>query len=158
MKVGDTVGDGDPHPETKRSAAGSSYISDSRVPDRGDELFCTSVLRLLLEQSERFSQLRQLSFRGIQVNGLPTRAETDGVPGENGVPDNDKLLQQTFPNCSVEIFEQMYPMHVYVDDTYQGWPPERTESTQDEGDGLLWDASFYNDYRKRFGPQWRVQR
>ncbi|KAK9783927.1 hypothetical protein SCAR479_00486 [Seiridium cardinale] len=156
MQVGDTVGDGDPYPEDKRSAAGYSYMWDSGVSDRGDELFCTSVLRLLLEQSARFSQLRQLSFRGIQVNGLPTRTDTDGVPGKNGVPDNDKLLHQAFPNCSVEIFEQMYPIHVYADDTYE--PPEHPESTQDEGDGLLWDASFYNDYRKRFGPQWRVQR
>jgi hypothetical protein len=83
--------------------------------------------------------------------------DTDETPGKNGVPDNDSLMRQAFPNCSIDIFEPAYPLHVYPGNIYQNWPDERHEANQDEGDGLLYDASFYNDYKKRFGPQWRIQ-
>jgi hypothetical protein len=160
MRVGDTVGDGDPHPSPKFSSDDRTFTAWGRGrdgPDRGDEIFCRSVLRLLLEESNSFLQLAQLSFRGIQVKGLPVRRDSDEVPGKNGVPDNDELLTRAFPKCSIEIFEPAYPIHVYAGDVYQGWPEERQEASQDEGDGLLNDASFYNDYKKRFGPQWRIQ-
>lgn len=124
-------------------------------PDRGDELFGRSVLRLLLQESASFLKLRQLSLRGIQVHGLPTW-DADEVPDTNEAPDNVELLRQGFPTCNIEIFEQVYPLHVYScrDDSV----PEGLEKVrQDEGNGLLYDGSYYKDYMWRFGPQWRIQ-
>lgn len=154
MEVGDTVGDGEPLPEFR----GSQSLSGLRVADqdRGDELFCRSVLRFMLEHSGRFSNLRRLALRGIQMSGLKTDKDSDQVPGSDGVPDNNEALRRAFPNCEVDIFEETYPIHVYAGYVYQSWPENRHEAMQDEGDGLLHDFSYYNDYKKRFGPQWRI--
>lgn len=157
MEVGDTVGDGDPHPEMKGSNVSSIYSYRSGEPDRGDELFCRSVLRLLLEESNRFRELKQLSLRGIQIKGVPIRTDSIAVPGKNGAPNNDELLRVAFPNCEVELFENAYPIHVYAGYIMQSWDETRQEAMQDEGDGLLYNLSYYNDYKKRFGPQWRVK-
>jgi hypothetical protein len=151
MLVGDTIGDSDPIPEEKRSSDAAALPDWDRGSDRGDEIFCQSVLRFLLEESNSFSRLGQLSFRGIQVKGLPTRQDNadDEVPGRNGVLDNDELLSRAFPNCNIDIFEPAYPIHVYSGQTFQQRPEEGQEAGQDEGDGLLHDASFYNDYINR---------
>ncbi|KAH6646111.1 hypothetical protein BKA67DRAFT_663973 [Truncatella angustata] len=154
---GSAAGDSDPVPELKRSARNAFQPTESTDPDRGDELFCRSVLRLLLERGDHFSQLRQLSLRGLQIRGLPTGTDTDEVPGKNGVLDNDVLLRRALPNCNVEIFEPCYPIHVYAGYYYQRWPRTRQEAMQDEGDGLLYSLSVHNDYKKRFGPQWRLK-
>jgi hypothetical protein len=154
MEEGDTVGDGDPLPVFR----GSQSLSGGRSADadRGDELFCRSVLRFMLEHSGQFSNLRHLALRGIQMSGLKTDTDSDQVPGDNGVPDNDEALRCAFPHCEIDIFEATYPIHVYVGYNFQMWPENRHEAMQDEGDGLLWDLSYYNDYKKRFGPQWRI--
>lgn len=154
MEIGDTVGDGDPWPESKGSQGLFGWRSAEA--DRGDELFCTSVLRFLLEHNGRFSNLRRLALRGIQISGHKTDEDSDHVPGSNGVPDNDEALRKAFPNCDIDVFEQTYPIHVYAGYVYQSWPDNRHEAMQDEGDGLLYNLSFYNDYKKRFGPQWRI--
>lgn len=154
MEVGDTVGDGDPWPESRGPQIGLTWRSAEA--DRGDELFCKSVLRFMLEQSGRFSNLRRLALRGIQMSGLKTDEDSDEVPGSNGVPDNDEALRRAFPNCEVDIFKETYPIHVYAGYVYQSWPDNRHEAMQDEGDGLLYNSSYYNDYKKRFGPQWRI--
>lgn len=148
-QVGDTVGDGAPWPEPRGSWGGADA-------DRGDELFCTSVMRFMLEHSGNFSNLRRLALRGIQMSGLKTNEDSDQVPGANGVPDNDEALRRAFPNCEIDIFENTYPIHVYAGYVYQGWAENRHEAMQDEIDGLLYDFSYYNDYKKRFGPQWRI--
>lgn len=154
MEVGDTVGDGDPWPESRGPQIGLTWRSAEA--DRGDELFCRSVLRFILEQSGRFSNLRRLALRGIQMAGLKIDEDSDEVPGANGVPDNDEALRRAFPNCEVDIFKETYPIHVYAGYVYQSWPDNRHEAMQDEGDGLLYNSSYYNDYKKRFGPQWRI--
>ncbi|KAK6224107.1 hypothetical protein LQW54_000254 [Pestalotiopsis sp. IQ-011] len=154
---GDTVGDGDPHPERKGSnRGGPNNPFMGTDPDRGDVLFCQSVLRLLLEQSGRFENLRRLALRGIQIKGIPTQKESVAVPGIDGVPNNDKLLQQAYPSCDIELFDRAFPLFVYDGSTYQGWEDNRHEAMQDEGDGLLYDLSYFNEYKKRFGPQWRI--
>lgn len=154
MEVGDTVGDGDSLPKSR----GSRSLPHWRSPDadRGDELLCRSVLRFMLEHRRDFSNLRRLALRGIQMSGLKTDSDSDQVPGDNGVPDNDEALRRAFPNCEIDIFQETYPIHVYAGYVYQSWPQNRHEAMQDEGDGLLWDLSYYNDYKKRFGPQWRI--
>ncbi|KAK5626967.1 hypothetical protein RRF57_002682 [Xylaria bambusicola] len=152
----DTVGDGDLVPVAKGDNRRGGIIFTSIGPDRGDELFCRSVLRLLLEQSDRFPKLERLAFRGIQVKGLCTQTGVVEVPGKNGVPDNDERLREMYPNCDIEIFEDSYPIHVYAGYVYQSWPLSRQEAMQDEGDGLMWNLAYYNDYRKRFGPQWHL--
>jgi hypothetical protein len=149
--VGDTVNDGDSWPRTK-----GSYRRDTQDPDRGDVIFCQSVLPLLLEQSGSFTSLRRLAFRGIQVKGISTRADSVDRPGKNGVLDNDELLQKAYPGCDVEIFEQAYGIYVYAGDVYESWSENRHEAAQDQSDGLLHDASFFNDYKMRFGPQWKI--
>lgn len=154
MEVGDTVGDGDPWPESRAAQGWSNWRSAEA--DRGDELFCRSILRFMLEHSGRFSNLRRLALRGIQMSGLKTDKDSDQVPGANGVPDNDEALRRAFPNCEVDIFKNTYPIHVYAGYVYQSWPDNRHEAMQDEGDGLLYDSTYYNDYKKRFGPQWRI--
>ncbi|KAI8624358.1 hypothetical protein F5Y19DRAFT_319188 [Xylariaceae sp. FL1651] len=159
MHVGDTVGDGDSVPECKGGNRINSYFGFSSVnTDRGDRLFCRSVLRLLLEQSSLFPRLEHLTFRGIQIKGLPTRKGVNEVPGKDGAPDNDELLHELYPQCDIEIFEDAYPIHVYAGHIYQNWPLNRHEAMQDEGDGLMWDLSYFNDYKRRFGPQWRIRR
>lgn len=154
MEVSDTVGDGDPWPESRGPQRMTGWRSAEA--DRGDELFCRSVLRFMLEHSWRFSNLRRLALRGIQMSGLKTDKDSDQVPGANGVPNNDEALRRAFPHCEVDIFNKTYPIHVYAGYVYQGWPESRHEAMQDEGDGLLYDFSYYNDYKKRFGPQWRI--
>ncbi|KAF2970377.1 hypothetical protein GQX73_g3193 [Xylaria multiplex] len=156
VEEGDTVGDGDLLPEAKGSNRRGRMPFQSNSPDRGDELFCRSVLRLLLEQSNLFPKLQHLAFRGIQIKGLHAGMGVDEVPGENGVPDNDELLRELYPHCNVELFEDAYPIHVYAGYVYQSWPMSRQEAMQDEGDGLMWNLTYYNDYKKRFGPQWRI--
>lgn len=153
--LGDTVFDGDPVPLQKKSKAGwtSPWPIDY---DRGDELFCRSVLRLLLERSREFSNLRHLALRGIRIKGLATGAQEDVVPGEHGEPDNDELLRQAYPDCEVELFEDVYPIHADDEDEYYTGNDNAHQAIQDEGDGLLHSLAFYNDYKKRFGPQWRV--
>lgn len=136
MSVGDTLGDSDAVPERKRSSGDRhqpSWVSTD--PDRGDVQFATSVLQLLLEKSDSFLRLRKLSFRGIQIKGLPIGSKSD------------ELLHQRFPNCSIDIFEPAYPIH---SDIYH-------EAVQEDGDGLLASVSFYTDYKTRFGPQWTIQ-
>lgn len=155
MEVGDTVGDGDPHPVGKGSGR-SMHFGSNRGPDRGDELFCESVLRLLLEGSNRFSQLKQLSFRGIQIKGIKVDKDAETIPGTGNTLDNYDLLRLSFPDCQIELFEKAYPIHVYAGNVYQSWPEDRHEAMQDQGDGLLYNQSYFNDYKKRFGPQWRV--
>ncbi|KAK7700414.1 hypothetical protein SLS64_011022 [Diaporthe eres] len=154
MEDGDTVGDGDPLPEFRGSQSLSGWRSAEA--DRGDELFCRSVLRFMLEHGGRFSSLRRLALRGIQMSGLKTDKDSDQIPGSNGVPDNNEALRRAFPNCEIDIFEETYPIHVYAGYVYQSWPGNRHEAMQDEGDGLLYNSSYYNDYKKRFGPQWRI--
>lgn len=154
MEDGDTVGDGDPLPEFRGSQSLSGWRSAEA--DRGDELFCRSVLRFMLEHSGRFSNLRHLALRGIQMSSLKTDKDSDQIPGSNGVPDNNEALCRAFPNCEIDIFEETYPIHVYAGYVYQSWPGNRHEAMQDEGDGLLYNSSYYNDYKKRFGPQWRI--
>lgn len=154
MEAGDTVGDGDPWPEYRENdALVGGWSGDG---DRGDRLFCRSVLRFLLGHSGRFSSLRRLALRGIQVSGYKTDNDSDQVPGSDGVPDNDEALRRAFPDCEVDIFEPTYPIHVYAGYVYESWPDDRHEAMQDEGDGLLYDLSYYNDYKKRLGPQWRI--
>ncbi|ETS85976.1 hypothetical protein PFICI_04001 [Pestalotiopsis fici W106-1] len=153
---GDTVGDGDPHPRTKGSNRGgphNPFIGTD--PDRGDVLFCRSVLRLLLEQSSRFENLRRLALRGIQINGIPTQRNSTAVPGIDGAPNNDKLLEKAFPACDLELFHRVFPLLVYDGSTFEGWEENRHEAMQDEGDGLMYNLQYFNDYKKRFGPQWR---
>jgi hypothetical protein len=152
MEVGDTVGDGDPHPEVK----GSNRLRTMGSHDRGDELFCRSVLRILIERSHCFSNLRRLAIRGIQVKSLPLRPDDDGVPGKDGLPDNEEILRKSYPDCDIEIFENAYPIHVYAGYVYQSWPDDRHEAMQDQGDGLLYNLSYFHDYKKRFGPQWMI--
>ncbi|KAI1348037.1 hypothetical protein F5Y01DRAFT_328880 [Xylaria sp. FL0043] len=144
MEVGDTVTDGDSWPERKGSE------------ERGDELFCRSVLRLLIGQRSRFQKLEHLALRGIDIKGIPLHRGSVDIPGRNGVPDNDEELRRLYPQCDIELFEKVYGIHVYAGWAYQHWPESRHEAMQDEGDGLMWDLSFYNDYKKRFGPQWRI--
>lgn len=119
-------------------------------------MFCRSVLRFTLEHGEEFSSLRYLALRGIQFSGLKTRLGSAEVPGSNGVPDNDEALRRAFPNCEVDIFEETYPVYVYGGYIYQQWPMNRHECNQDEGDGLLYEPCWYNDYKTRFGPQWSI--
>ncbi|KAH8674139.1 hypothetical protein BX600DRAFT_536782 [Xylariales sp. PMI_506] len=135
----------------------SHGVLGGNTADRGDRAFCTSVLRFLLEESGSFSQLAELSLRGIQIKGLPTWMNAGAVPGKNRVPDNDKLLSQAFPNSKVRICQGVYPIHAGDSDVYRGGQDTPLEAAQDEGDGLLYDASIYNDYKKKFGPQWRVR-
>ncbi|KAI0522049.1 hypothetical protein F5B22DRAFT_457057 [Xylaria bambusicola] len=156
VEEGDTVGDGDLVPRAKGGNRHGWNPFSSTSPDRGDKLFCRSVLRLLLEQSDRFPKLERLAFRGIQIKGLRTQTGAVEVPGRNGVPDNDERLRNMYPNCDIEIFEDSYPIHVYAGYVYQSWPESRHEAMQDEGDGLMWNLAYYNDYRKRFGPQWHL--
>ncbi|KAI0158684.1 hypothetical protein BJ166DRAFT_309055 [Pestalotiopsis sp. NC0098] len=153
--LGDTVYDGDPVPLQKKSKAGwtSPWPIDY---DRGDELFCRSVLRLLLERSREFSNLRHLALRGIRIKGLATGTQEDVVPGEHGEPDNDELLRQAYPDCEVGLFEDVYPIHADDKDEYYTGNKNTRQAIHDEGDGLLHSLAFYNDYKKRFGPQWRV--
>ncbi|KAI0103350.1 hypothetical protein GGR51DRAFT_254033 [Nemania sp. FL0031] len=152
VEEGDTVGDGAYIPEAK----GGNRRGHNAAPDRGDELFCISVLRLLLEESDRFPKLEHLSIRGIQIKGICTRRGVDQVPGKNGVPDNDELLRELYPHCDVKLFEDSYPIHVYAGYIYQSWPDNRHEAMQDEGDGLMWNLAYYNDYKRRFGSQWHI--
>ncbi|RWA07800.1 hypothetical protein EKO27_g7304 [Xylaria grammica] len=156
VEEGDTVGDGDLLPMAKGGNRRGRGLFGPRLPDRGDKLFCKSVLRLLLEQSGLFPKLEHLAFRGIQIKGLRARTGVDQVPGKNGVPDNDALLRELYPRCTVDLFEDAYPIHVYAGYVYQSWPMSRQEAMQDEGDGLMWNLDYYNDYKKRFGPQWHV--
>ncbi|KAI0970973.1 hypothetical protein F4678DRAFT_479851 [Xylaria arbuscula] len=156
VEEGDTVGDGDLVPEAKGGNRRGHNPFSSTTPDRGDKLFCRSVLRLLLEESSRFSNLEHLAFRGIQIKSLLARIGVDEVPGKNGVPDNDELLRELYPNCDIELFEDAYPIHVYAGYIYQRWPETRHEAMQDEGDGPMWNLAYYNDYKKRFGPQWHI--
>ncbi|KAI0161551.1 hypothetical protein GGR57DRAFT_455152 [Xylariaceae sp. FL1272] len=154
IECGDTVGDGDSIPEVKGSYRRGLVWNGG--PDRGDILFCRSVLRLLIEHSDKFPKLERLSFRGIQIKGLRIRGKTGLLPGENGQPNNDEILQRLYPRCKIDLFEPAYPIHVYAGYIYQRWPENRHEAMQDEGDGLLYNASYFNDYKKRYGPQWRV--
>ncbi|ETS73831.1 hypothetical protein PFICI_14777 [Pestalotiopsis fici W106-1] len=156
QKVGDTVRDGDSVPNHKGSYRSDEMAPHLLNPDWGDVIFCRKVLPLFLEQSGSFASLRRLVFRGIQVKGIRRRLDSIEIPGENGVPDNDELLQKAYRGCDIEIFEESYPIHVYAGDVHDDWSPHRHESTQDQGDGLLYDGSFYNDYKKRFGPQWKI--
>ncbi|KAF3008181.1 hypothetical protein E8E14_007215 [Neopestalotiopsis sp. 37M] len=150
----DTVEDGDPVPLEKRPRDWS--YDGPRDNDRGDELFCRSVLRLLLEQSSRFSKLRHLALRGIRIKGLTTQTDSDMVPGQGSSPDNDEILRKAYPDCEVELFEDAYPLHADAHSVYEpSWGDTHT-AVQDEGDGLLWSLRFYHDYKKRFGPQWRA--
>lgn len=155
QECGDTVGDGSPHPEPRHLGMYSGFQSSEA--DRGDKLFCRSVLRFMLEHSGEFSSLKYLALRGIQFSGLRTNEESVDVPGSDGVPDNDEALRKAFPNCEVDIFYETYPIHVYAGYIYQSWPDHRHECNQDEGDGLLYEPCWYNDYKMRFGPQWRIK-
>ncbi|KAF7541459.1 hypothetical protein G7054_g520 [Neopestalotiopsis clavispora] len=156
QNVGDTVNDGDSWPETKGSYRREAFFHGTQNPDRGDVIFCQSVLPLLLEQSRSFTSLRRLALRGIQVKGISTRADAVDTPGQNGVRDNDELLQEAYPGCDIEIFEEAYAIHVYAGSIYECWSPHRHEAAQDQSDGLLHDDSFFNDYKMRFGPQWKI--
>lgn len=155
-EIGDTVGDGDPHPDVKGGNRSAPWSISPGETDPGDELFCRSVLRLLLKESSRFSELKRLSFRGIQIKGIPIDKDSVDVPGKNGVPNNDEELRRLFPRCKIDIFEDSYPVIVYAGYVYESWPENRHEAMQDEGDGLLYNLCYYNDYKKRFGPQWRL--
>ncbi|KAF7541326.1 hypothetical protein G7054_g741 [Neopestalotiopsis clavispora] len=150
----ESVGDGDWLPLAKRPR---DWLSDGpRDYDRGDELFCRSVLRLLFEQSSHFSKLRHLALRGIRIKGLATQTDSDIVPGQGSSPDNDEILREAYPDCEVEFFEDAYPLHADAHSVYEpSWGDTHT-AIQDEGDGLLWSLGFHHDYKKRFGPQWRV--
>ena len=156
VEEGDTVGDGDLLPLVKGGNRRWGIPFTSTDPDRGDELFCRSVLRLVLEQSSRFPKLKRLAFRGIQIKGLHPQRGVVEVPGKNGVPDNDERLHELYPDCKVELFEDSYPIHVYAGYIYQHWPENRQEAMQDEGDGLMWNLNYYSDYKRRFGPQWHI--
>lgn len=153
MEAGDTVGDGDPNPERK----GSSY---STRPDRADIQFCEIIVRrLLVGGYAQFPHLLHLALRGIRTRAIQTLAEevgSDAVPGIGDVPSNEERLRSAFPACDVELFEPAYPVHVYAGSIYQHWSNNRHEAAQDAGDGLLHSEEFYNDYRRRFGPDWRI--
>lgn len=153
LEVGDTVGDGDPHPLAK----GHRFITG---PDLADVYFCETVLRrLLVGGRARFPRLQRLALRGIRIRAIKTLPEEVGgeaVPGVGDVPGNEERLRAAFPGCEVELFEPAYPVYVYTGYIFQNWPDNRHEAGQDAGDGLLYDESFYNDYRRRFGPDWRV--
>ncbi|KAJ3568387.1 hypothetical protein NPX13_g6436 [Xylaria arbuscula] len=158
VEEGDTVGDGDLVPLVKGGNRNGRFNPFTRTnPDRGDVLFCRSVLRLLLEQSSRFPKLERLAFRGIQIKGICTQRGVVDVPGKDGVPDNDERLRELYPDCEIELFEDSYPIHVYAGYVYQSWPENRHEAMQDEGDGLMWNLAYYNDYKRRFGPQWHIK-
>jgi hypothetical protein len=150
----DTVEEGDPVPLEKRPRDWSS--DGPRDNDRGDELFCRSVLRLLLEESSHFSNLRHLALRGIRIKGLATQTDSDIVPGQGSSPDNDEILRKAYPDCEVELFEDAYALHSDAHSVYGPWTEDTHTAIQDEGDGLLWSLAHYKDYKKRFGPQWRV--
>ncbi|KAI1311144.1 hypothetical protein F5Y03DRAFT_322421 [Xylaria venustula] len=152
-------GGGDPidvSPRVKGGNRRGHSPFSSTNPDRGDELFCRSVLRLLVEENSRFPKLQRLAFRGIQIKGLRTRIGLDEVPGQNGVPNNDELLRELYPNCDIEIFEDVYPIIAYAGHLYHGWSEHRHEAIQDGGDGLMWSLYFYNNYKMKFGPQWHI--
>lgn len=150
---GGTVGDGDPRPEQK----GNQYQND---PDFADVSFCQSVLCALLAGGrEKFPHLRRLALRGIRVRAIPTLPGdiSDGVtPGDGDVPSNAQRLRDAFPDCEIELFEPAYPIHIYAGYHFGDWTEDRQEVKQDAGDGLLYDDSFSHDYRRRFGPDWRV--
>lgn len=157
QECGDTVGDGDPWPQSREDGL-STLGFRGAAADRGDKLFCRSVLRFLLERSGAFSSLRRLALRGIRISGFETDDDSVPVPGAiDGAPDNGVALRRVFPNCEVDIFDETYPIFVYAGYVYQSWPENRHECNQDEGDGLLYEPSWYNDYKMRFGPQWRIQ-
>lgn len=160
VEQGDTVGDGEALPMAKGSEGRANWASlaPTGSPDRGDELFCQSVLRLLIERSDMFANLRYLALRGIQIRGISMDDKSEKVPGQDGLPDNDAILRNTYPDCEIELYDKAYPIHAYAGYVYQKWPINRIEAMQDEGDGLLYNEQFFNDYKRRFGPQWRVPR
>lgn len=153
LEAGDTVGDGDPHPERK----GSQWRQD---PDAADVMFCENILRRLLVGGRiQFPHLQHLGLRGVRIRKIQTlEEEIDGTeyPGVGNVPSNKQRLKTALPGCDIEYFELSYPLHVYAGWIYQNWPQSRHEARQDPGDGLLADESFYNNYRRRFGPDWRI--
>ena len=154
---GDTVCDGGYEKEAKKGIHRLTYNPyDSGDRDMGDVLFCRTVLCFLFENSGLFSNLQRLAIRGIQIRGIATTKNSVDIPGRDGVPNNDRLLRLVFPKCDIELCEGIYPIHVYAGDIYQNWPANRHEAMQDAGDGLLYNLSFYNDYRMSYGPQWKV--
>ncbi|KAK9420197.1 hypothetical protein SUNI508_06725 [Seiridium unicorne] len=152
---GDCVGDGDPHPLKKKLWNWADVIRSSAENDRGDELFCKSVLRLLLEQNSHFSNLRHLALRGIRINGLATQIHSVVESGGDTAL-NDERLRKAYPYCEIELFEDPYPIDADSDAVFTNDAQYTNAAIQDEGDGLLHSLWFYNDYRKRYGPQWRV--
>lgn len=157
LQAGDTVGDGDPHPERK----GSQFFRERPEPDTADVQFCQTILRRLrVGGRAAFPYLQHLGLRGIRIREIPTLVEEVSggeVPGVGGVPDNEECLRAVLPaGCDVELFEPTFPIHVYAGFVYQNWSTNRHEASQDPGDGLLHDESFFHDYRRRFGPDWRI--
>lgn len=151
MEAGDTVGDGDP----------TSERLGSRAID-GDFTFCHKVLSVLIKESESFRNLQRLDMRGMRIRGAPLNRE--GGLGDNedeeedeDIPDNEDLLRSTYPNCEIEIYNDPYPIYVYGGWVFQSWPMDYHEAMLDAGDGLLYNCSYYNDYVKRFGRQWKIE-
>lgn len=151
---GDTVCDGGYEKEHKQSRSRLSFFSG--MADRGDVLFCRTVLSFLFENSGLFPNLQRLAIRGIQIRDIPTAKNSVDIPGRDGVPSNDHLLRLVFPQCDIELCEDVYPIHVYAGYIFDCWPANRHEAMQDAGDGLLYNLGFHSDYRMTYGPQWKI--
>lgn len=127
----------------------------------GDFDFCQTVLPFLAANSSLFPNLKRLELRGIRIDDVPPRtlAATDSDQGQGqgqvDMVDYDTLLRLAFPECQVSIWQSPYPIHVFPTSSWSSGPSlTRYTVMQDDGDGLLWGAALYNDYRKRFGPPW----
>lgn len=159
MEVGDTVGDGDPHPQRKLRPSDAFHSSI----DSADVQFCQIILRRFLTGGHaQFPNLQHLGLRGIRIREINafgeelSRGGADTPHSEDVWWSNADRLRAAFPACDVELFEPAYPIYVYAGYIYDSWAMNRHEAGQDPGDGLLYDNSFYNDYRRRFGPDWRI--
>lgn len=160
MEIGDTVGDGDPCPQRKDGQASSSYTGE---PDPADVQFCQTILRRFLTGGHaHFPNLQHLGLRGIRTREINAFGEEVGG-GDADTPHSEDVwwsnadrLRAAFPACDVELFEPAYPIHVYAGYIYESWAMNRHEAGLDAGDGLLYNDEYYNDHRRRFGPDWRI--
>jgi hypothetical protein len=147
QNAGDTVGDGDPAP----------VHVDSRALT-GDLIFGHQILNMFVNEGELFPNLQRLDFRGIRMkNTMLDQEQLDIRKSKKERMNNVELLVKRFPECEINVFQPPYPLYVYAGEVYQHWPSNRHEAMQDSGDGLLYEASYYNDYVKRFGKTWKVK-
>jgi hypothetical protein len=146
QEAGDTVGDGGAVPERVKQLDSPGYL-----------IFSHLILGLLLKEREHFPNVQRLAFRGMWL--LETSLDEEGMDLEGEREegqDNQSLLRKTFPNCEIEFHQSPYPIYVYAGWVYQDWPDSYHEAMQDVGDGLLYESSYYHDYVRRFGREWKV--